>query len=101
MKHLSSVVIRMLCAPARAEFWNYIRHQVLYFNAMGPSVLVDNRQSVKYPLLCRLSRGHMKKTQTDLLQGTLDLLVLKTLQAEPTHGWDIAQRVQQVSQDVL
>jgi hypothetical protein len=36
----------------------------------------------------------MKKTQTDLLQGTLDLLVLKTLQAGPTHGWDIAQRIQ-------
>ncbi|HQR37491.1 MAG TPA: PadR family transcriptional regulator [Blastocatellia bacterium] len=39
--------------------------------------------------------------QTDLLQGTLDLLVLKTLQAGPTHGWDIAQRIQQVSGDVL
>jgi PadR family transcriptional regulator len=36
-----------------------------------------------------------------LLQGTLDLLVLKTLQSGPTHGWDIAQRIQQVSQDVL
>jgi PadR family transcriptional regulator, regulatory protein PadR len=43
----------------------------------------------------------MKKTQTDLLQGALDLLALKTLQAGPTHGWDIAQRIQQVSQDVL
>jgi PadR family transcriptional regulator, regulatory protein PadR len=37
----------------------------------------------------------------DLLQGTLDLLVLRTLQAGPTHGWDIAQRIQQVSQEVL
>jgi PadR family transcriptional regulator, regulatory protein PadR len=43
----------------------------------------------------------MKKTQTDLLQGTLDLLALKTLQSGPTHGWDIAQRIQQISQDVL
>jgi transcriptional regulator len=42
-----------------------------------------------------------KRTQTDLLQGTLDLLVLKTLQSGPTHGWDIAQRIQQVSKDVL
>ena len=32
----------------------------------------------------------MKQTQTDLLQGTLDLLVLKTLQSGPTHGWEIA-----------
>ena len=43
----------------------------------------------------------MKKAQTDLLQGTLDLLVLKTLQSGPAHGWEIAQRIQQVSQDVL
>jgi len=43
----------------------------------------------------------MKKTQADLLQGTLDLLALKTLQSGPAHGWDIAQRIQQVSQDVL
>src|SRR6516165_3998491 len=62
---------------------------------------VDIRQIVNYPLPCRMSRWHMKKTQMDLLQGTLDLLALKTLQSGPTHGWDIAQRIQQVSQDVL
>ena len=38
---------------------------------------------------------------TDLLQGTLDLLILKTLALEPTHGWGIAIRIQQVSGDVL
>jgi transcriptional regulator len=38
---------------------------------------------------------------TDLLQGTLDLLVLKTLALEPMHGWGIAQRIQQVSKDAL
>ena len=43
----------------------------------------------------------MVRQKTDLLQGTLDLLVLKTLQSGPTHGWDIAQRIQQVSEDVL
>jgi PadR family transcriptional regulator PadR len=43
----------------------------------------------------------MNKNQTDLLQGTLDLLVLKTLQTGPTHGWDIANRIQQVSREVL
>jgi hypothetical protein len=36
-----------------------------------------------------------------LLLGALDLLVLKTLQYGPAHGWDIAQRIQQVSQDVF
>jgi len=38
---------------------------------------------------------------SELLQGTLDLLVLKTLALEPMHGWGIAQRIQQLSQDVL
>lgn len=39
--------------------------------------------------------------KTDLLQGTLDLLILKTLQPGPAHGWDIAQRICQVSREVL
>ena len=37
----------------------------------------------------------------DLLPGTLDLLILRTLQTEPLHGWAIAERIQQISQDVL
>ena len=40
-------------------------------------------------------------TSTDLLQGTLDLLILKTLTLEPHHGWGIAARIQQISKDVL
>jgi PadR family transcriptional regulator PadR len=39
--------------------------------------------------------------RTDLLQGTLDVLVLKTLLAAPMHGWGISQRIQQLSEDVL
>jgi PadR family transcriptional regulator, regulatory protein PadR len=39
--------------------------------------------------------------KADLLQGTLDLLILKTLALGPNHGWGIAQRIQQISQDVL
>jgi PadR family transcriptional regulator, regulatory protein PadR len=38
---------------------------------------------------------------TDLLQGTLDLLILRTLALEPMHGWGIALRIQQLSRDVL
>jgi len=38
---------------------------------------------------------------TDLLQGTLDLLILKTLSLSPMHGWGIAQRIRQVSGDVF
>ena len=38
---------------------------------------------------------------TDLLQGTLDLLILKTLALEPMHGWGVAQRIQRISKEVL
>ena len=37
----------------------------------------------------------------DLLPGTLDLLILRTLQRETLHGWAIAERIQEVSEDVL
>lgn len=43
----------------------------------------------------------MPKQKSDLLQGTLDLLILKTLAGEPMHGWGISQRIQQVSKGVL
>ena len=38
---------------------------------------------------------------SDLLQGTLDLLILRTIAHEPLHGWGIAKRIQQASGDVL
>lgn len=43
----------------------------------------------------------MAPARSDLLQGTLDVLVLKTLSNGPMHGWGISQRIQQVSEDVL
>jgi PadR family transcriptional regulator PadR len=42
-----------------------------------------------------------KDARSDLLQGTLDLLILRTLSAGPMHGWGISQRIQQVSGSVL
>ena len=42
-----------------------------------------------------------KASRSDLLQGTLDMLILKTLALGPNHGWGISQRIQQVSKDVL
>jgi PadR family transcriptional regulator PadR len=42
-----------------------------------------------------------RNARLDLLQGTLDLLVLRTLQLGPMHGWAISERIQQTSQDVL
>ena len=38
---------------------------------------------------------------SDLIQGTLDLLILKTISLEPVHGWAIAKRIQQISNEVL
>ena len=43
----------------------------------------------------------MKKDKTGLLAGTLDLIVLKMLQGGPANGWDITQRIQLLSEDVL
>jgi transcriptional regulator len=43
----------------------------------------------------------MGRANVDLLQGTLDVLVLRTLSGGPMHGWGIAQRIHQVSEDVL
>lgn len=42
-----------------------------------------------------------QQPRLDLLQGTLDLLILRALQTEPMHGWAISERIQQISQDVL
>ena len=39
--------------------------------------------------------------QTDVIQGTLDLLIMKTIALEPMHGWAIGQRIQQISDDLL
>jgi len=38
---------------------------------------------------------------TDLVQGTVDLLIMKTIALEPLHGWAIAQRIRQLSDDIL
>ena len=43
----------------------------------------------------------MPPAPTDVLQGTLDLLILKALSLEPMHGWGVSQRIQQISRDVL
>jgi len=42
-----------------------------------------------------------RESKLDLLQGTVDLLILRTLQAGPLHGWGISERIQQISEDVL
>jgi len=60
-------------------------------------IIVDSRGIlVKY----RQEKNTMPKP-SDLLQGTLDLLILKSLAREPLHGWGIAKRIQLLSDDVL
>jgi len=51
------------------------------------SVTEDNKENVSKP--------------SDLVQGTLDLLILKILALEPLHGWAVSQRLKQISGDVL
>ena len=43
----------------------------------------------------------MPKSRSDLLQGTLELLILKILSLEPMHGWGISERIQQLSDEVF
>src|SRR6185436_360795 len=57
------------------------------------------RLSLVSPLV-NLQEGPMSD-QTDLLQGTLDLLIMRTIAPEPLHGWAIAQRIQQISDELL
>ena len=64
------------------------------------SASLDIRQELPV-ISCRSSRGVKMPPPTDLLQGTLDLLILKTLALEPMHGWGISARIQQVSRDAL
>src|SRR3954464_11930623 len=48
-----------------------------------------------------MSPAYTMAQTPDLLPGTLDLLILRTLQKDPLHGWAISERIQQVSRDVL
>lgn len=43
----------------------------------------------------------MRRSGSDLLQGTLDLLILKALTLGPLHGWGVSKRIRQMSRDVL
>lgn len=66
--------------------------------------MTDAEQST-YKLLrhgdCQLFGYAPLSRPSDLIQGTLDLLILKTISIEPKHGWAIAKRIEQVSEDVL
>jgi transcriptional regulator len=58
----------------------------------------DSRASI---LLSKDKVSGMVVSRTDLLQGTLDLLILKSLAAGPMHGWAVSKRIRQISSEVL
>ena len=66
-----------------------------------PLPLDFRQERVHLPLGTRQKADMSEPTTNDVLRGTLDLLVLKTLTLEPMHGWGISQRIQQMSQGVL
>jgi PadR family transcriptional regulator PadR len=47
------------------------------------------------------SGSSLDEPNTDVIQGTLDMLILKTLSLEPMHGFGIARRIEQISRDVF
>ena len=66
---------------------------------MARVLLLDNLGKSRL-LLANLGKT-MANNKADLLQGTLDLLILKSLQNEPMHGFGISLRIQQMSKDML
>jgi len=70
---------------------NGITRAISYLDILG--ILV-------YPI-SRMSRQKAGNTEAELLQGTLDLIVLRIVALEPLHGYGIAQRIQQLSKDAL
>jgi PadR family transcriptional regulator PadR len=66
-----------------------------------PAISSANRFVPLSSICCQLLRGDRLSKPTDLVQGTLDLLVLKTIALQPMHGWAIAQRIRHMSGDVL
>lgn len=61
----------------------------------------DKRRRILFLSKCKGRDLLVTETRIDLPQGTLDLLILRGLQVGPNHGWAIAERIQQVSKEVL
>jgi PadR family transcriptional regulator PadR len=74
------------------------RRRTLELDRSAP---LDNRKEPRVAFF-RLSKGDVVAGERgDLLQGTLDMLVLKALQLEPMHGWGITERIELWSESVL
>ena len=75
------------------------RHTFLPASDRPPRSPLDYRHQRQYIVVDNHRGGVIKPV--DLVQGTLDLLILKSLQLEPQHGWEIARRIKQLSSEVL
>ena len=62
---------------------------------------LDNQEKRRTLLLAAKGRTFMADKPSDLVQGTLDMLILKTLALEPTHGYGISVRIEQMSKGVF
>jgi PadR family transcriptional regulator, regulatory protein PadR len=88
-------MIRVLRVDSRLIFLAYPTHQL---TALVFGRLFSHDTLTVYN---RIVDNHSMGKPSDLVQGTLDLLILKTLSLEPKHGWAIAKRIQQISNEVL
>src|SRR6267143_2752327 len=91
-------------APARSILKDVERHQTARRQepVREPRTFplhFDKSNRILLPVEAK--REQMSPQRIDLPQGTLDLLILRTLALEPQHGWAISERVQQISSDVL
>src|SRR5205809_18740 len=77
----------------------FLRHQSCKLTTLGFVRLLKKRDTLT--IYNRVVDNHSMGKPNDLVQGTLDLLILKTLSLEPKHGWAIAKRIQQISNEVL
>jgi PadR family transcriptional regulator PadR len=76
---------------------HFLRRKVLFYQLK--QLLLPKRNT--FCMLLSVVEGNVVTRSTELLQGTLDLLILKVLSLEPMHGWAIAQRIHLLSKEVL
>jgi PadR family transcriptional regulator len=88
----------MIGVPLVGFAANFLRHQSCKLTTLGFGRLSRRDTLTVYN---RVVDNHTMGKPSDLVQGTLDLLILKTLSLEPKHGWAIAKRIQQISNEVL
>jgi transcriptional regulator len=89
---------KMIGVPLVGFAANFLRYESCKLTTLGFGRLSRRDTLTVYNLIVD---NHTMGKPSDLVQGTLDLLILKTLSLEPKHGWAIAKRIQQISNEVL